>query len=57
MLGVKKDQEHKYLLKEDDPLYCLFDRHNNVFSYFDDWILAVIEDEDRTIAQYIPKLT
>ncbi len=43
------------LLKEYDPLYGLFDRHNNIFSYFDDWILAVTEDEDRKIARYILK--
>lgn len=43
------------LLKEDDPIYRLYDHHNSLFSYFDDWVLAVTEDEDRKITRYILK--
>lgn len=43
------------LLEESHPLYYLFDQHRKVFSYFDDWILAITEDIDRKIVRYIMK--
>ncbi len=43
------------LLGEDYPLYHLFDYHREVFAYFDDWILAVTEENDKKIARYILK--
>ncbi len=37
------------------PLYDLYDRYGKVYSYFDDWILAVAEDDDRKIVRYVIK--
>ncbi len=43
------------LLKEGNSLYHLFDHHRGVFAYFDDWILAVTDEDDRKITRYILK--
>lgn len=43
------------LMEADFPIYQFWDWHKDLFSYFDDWILAVTEDQDRKIARYILK--
>lgn len=43
------------LLEDDDPTYQFFDCYNSLFSYFDDWILAVTGSGDWKIERYIMK--
>ena len=43
------------LQNEDYPLYRLYDRYKEIYSYFDDWILARAEGEDTRIIRYILK--
>ncbi len=44
------------LLNTDAYLYVLYDQHEKVFSYSDEWIAVVTEDDDRKIVRYILKL-
>lgn len=52
---IQPDELLAELLAEDFPIHRLFDRHKDVFSYFDDWILAVTDESDKKIVRYIIK--
>ena len=53
--SIIPEELYAELQKEEYPLYSLYDRYKEIFSYFDDWILVHTEDEDKRITRYILK--
>ncbi len=53
--GIDPGEIIAELVKNDMPLYNLYDRHEKIYSYFDDWVLAVTEDNGKKIARFILK--
>ncbi len=52
---INPEEINAGLEKSYTPLYDLYNRYGKVYSYFDDWVLAVTEDDDRKIARFVLK--
>lgn len=53
--AIIPEELHAELQQKDYPLCHLYDRYQEIYSYFDNWIFARTEDEDKRITQYILK--
>lgn len=45
--GVEKDELEKHLLENTNSVYMLWEKHRNIFRYFDDWILCLPDETMR----------
>lgn len=52
---IKPEELLAELTADDFPIHRLFERHKDIFSYFDDWILVVTSEDEKEIVRYVLK--